>query len=392
MRLSALDGWRGIACLLVAIYHLNVAHSLYFLPLFQNGAPILELFFVISGFVMALTFGEKIRDGRGAAAYLVRVVARLYPLHWITLAPLVLLASVKALAGAESGGFYGTMSLDALIPQLFNVQTWVGQGLTWNFPSWTLSGEMAAYLVFAVIMMTFQSRTWRVMAAVLVVIITGAVFASELTPGREQYNVISLARCFVGFFVGYLLFDVWRLRQVQTPWLATTLEVVTVTALIVSLHARFDGPAYFLNYAVIALLVHVFATGKGLLSRLVAIPPLLWLGKVSFSLYMIHAVIKTYIAEAFYAAERFTDLQFYQWFAYPLGEPVRLITLGSAWANNLMLMGYLAVVFIAAHFMFKLIELPTRTVSQQVSKQINSLPSGAFARIWETMFVRRKRV
>lgn len=396
MRMNALDGWRGIACLLVAIYHLNVAHSLYFLPLFQNGAPILELFFVISGFVMALAFADGIRNGRGAAAYLIRVFGRVFPLHWVTLAPLVLLASVKALAGAENGGFYGAMSLDALVPQVFNLQTWVGKGLTWNFPAWTLSGEMAAYLVFAIIMMSLQSRAWRLMASILVIIITGAVFASELAP-REHYNVISLARCFVGFFVGYVLYDLWRLRQVQSPALATALEIIAVVALVVSLHARFDGLAYFLNYPLVAFLVYVFATGKGLVSKMIAIPPLLWLGKVSFSLYMIHAVVKTYISEGFYALERFTDQQFYFWFAHPLGgEPVRLISLGSHWANNVMLAAYLATVFAAAALLYKLVEEPTRKGAQQASKNFAALPKGARAphRILDTLAVAfgRKRV
>lgn len=66
MRMQAINGWRGIACLFVTIFHLNVSHSLYFLPLFQSGAPILELFFVISGFVISLTFADTIRDGRAS--------------------------------------------------------------------------------------------------------------------------------------------------------------------------------------------------------------------------------------------------------------------------------------------------------------------------------------
>lgn len=383
MRMLALDGWRGLACLFVAIFHLNVAHSLYFLPVFQNGAPILELFFVISGFVMSMTFADSIRNGRGFAAYLIRVSCRLFPLHWLTLAPLVLLIGAKALAGARHD-FSSAFSLESLIPQIFNVHTWFGYGLTWNYPAWTLSGEMAAYLIFAVVMLAIGSRGGRLLASLLLIVISGAIFAAELGP-REGYNVISVARCVVGFFVGYVLFDLWRWRQIQSARTGTIIELIAVAGFAVSLHARFDGAAYFINYPLVAFVVWAFASGKGVLSKLIANPVLLWLGKISFSLYMIHAVIKIYLAQAFFVAERVTGDQYYHWFQVIGGEPIRLISLGSAGANDLMLLGYLAVAFAAAALLYRFVEEPTRRISVRWARQAANAPKGAFApgHLWQ---------
>jgi peptidoglycan/LPS O-acetylase OafA/YrhL len=56
MRLNALDGWRGIACLIVAVFHFSANHSLYFQGWLRNCAPLLEFFFIVSGFVFGLEF------------------------------------------------------------------------------------------------------------------------------------------------------------------------------------------------------------------------------------------------------------------------------------------------------------------------------------------------
>lgn len=385
MRMLALDGWRGLACLFVAIFHLNVAHSLYFLPPFQTGAPILELFFVISGFVISLTFADGIRDGRGAAAFLARVFGRLFPLHWLTLALLVALMAAKALVGAEHGGFFGSFGLNSLLPQVFNIQTWLGYGLTWNFPAWTLSAEMVAYFIFALLMLVIGSRTGRLVASLAVIVISGAMFATELGP-RDGYNVISVARCVVGFFVGFVLLEVWRWRQIQSATTATIVEVVAVLGFAVSLLAKFDGAAYFLNYPLVALVVWVFASGKGALSKAIANPVFLWLGKVSFSLYMIHGVIKIYLSQGFFVAEKLTGAEYYHWFSNPFGgEPAMLISLGSTWTNNLMLVGYLGAVFVAAALLYRFVEEPTRRTSAEVAKRIATAPKGSFSpdRLWQ---------
>jgi peptidoglycan/LPS O-acetylase OafA/YrhL len=271
------------------------------------------------------------------------------------------------------------MRPDAIVPQILNVHLWVGQGLTWNFPAWTLSGEMAAYLLFALLLATVANKSWRFIATLFIILVSGAIFATELGP-REDYNVISLARCFVGFFAGYALFDIWRWRSVQSANAATAIEVIAVLLLMLSVHARFDGAAYFLNFPIMALLVWVFASGKGVLSKAIANPVLIWLGKVSFSLYMIHAVIKIYIGEVFNVLERFTDLQFFYQVPRFVGDanPARLIDLGSTWANTLLLAGDLGLVFVAAELLFRYVELPTRHWSKGVSSQL-AQPGGLAA-------------
>src|SRR5215216_1384478 len=79
-RYRALDGLRGLAATFVALMHLKVAHTpVTDNPLVDNSALFVDLFFVLSGFVIshAYLYGGELRFARFAVYRL----ARLYPLH-----------------------------------------------------------------------------------------------------------------------------------------------------------------------------------------------------------------------------------------------------------------------------------------------------------------------
>jgi peptidoglycan/LPS O-acetylase OafA/YrhL len=369
LRLNALDGWRGVACVIVAMFHFSAAHSLYFQAWLRYCAPLLEFFFIVSGFVMALAFADSVKDVRGFCAYMIRRLGRVWPLHLVTFGILLCLALAKAALGTTYGGFYGGMAPEAILPQIFMLQTWLGMGLTWNFPAWTLSAEFAAYIAFGLIVLFLRSRGARNWAALAIIAVASVIFYFELLQPREDYNVVSVARCFAGFFLGFLLYDLWKRRPINTPLTATILEIAVVIGFIISIQAHFTGAAYFLNYIVFGGLVFVFANDKGLVSRALSIKPLVWLGKVSFSLYMTHAVIRIIYENVFYILERVTDRSYMTWFDNPFGVRVRLMDLGATWQNDLLLLSYVAVVVVTAALVYRFVEDPTRSYSAQIAKR-----------------------
>lgn len=369
VRLNALDGWRGVACVIVATFHFSAAHSLYFQAWLRNCAPLLEFFFIVSGFVMALAFADSVKDVRGFWAYMIRRLGRVWPLHLATFAILLALALTKAALGTTYGGFYGGMAPEAILPQIFMLQTWVGMGLTWNFPAWTLSAEFAAYIIFGLIVLVLKSRGARNWAALAIIAVASVIFYFELLQPREDYNVVSVARCFAGFFLGFLLYDLWKRRPITSPVVATVLELAVVAGFIISIQAHFTGLAYFLNYIVFGGLVLVFANDKGLVSRALSIKPLVWLGKVSFSLYMTHAVIRIIYENVFYVLERITEREYMVWHDNPFGVRARLMDLGATWQNDLLLLSYLVVVVVTAALVYRFIEDPTRSYSAKIAKR-----------------------
>lgn len=369
MRLQALDGWRGIACLYVALYHLNVAHSAWNATWLAHPEPVLELFFVLSGFVMAMGFADSIKDARDFIAYIIRRFGRVFPLHLFTFGLLLALAAAKILAGANHGGFNVQMRPEAIVPQIFGVQTWVGHGLSWNYPAWTMSAELAAYIVLGLLVGLLRSRMLRLIGAAVIMVAAGSLYFADLTAPNAPFNVASVSRCFAAFFLGFIVYDLWRDLSAPSARLATALQVGALIGVAVALTAHFTGELYFINHLIAVLVVVAFANDRGPIAKLMAAPPLLWLGKLSFSLYMVHAVIVTYLQTAFFALERLTGREFVFTHITPYGGPTELISLGPVWANNLLMLAYMLVVVLSAMWIYRWVEDPSRRVSTDLAKR-----------------------
>src|SRR5882672_759031 len=85
-RFLVLDSWRGIAACLVALFHLDAYSHLYGVPFLRNSWLFVDFFFVLSGFVIAANYQQRLLDGFGVGRFLFLRLGRLYPLHFAMLA------------------------------------------------------------------------------------------------------------------------------------------------------------------------------------------------------------------------------------------------------------------------------------------------------------------
>ena len=100
VQLRALEGWRGVTAMLVVLYHFHAAHTFFFHEWLRYLSPVLEFFFIVSGFVMALGFSEKVKDAPTFWAFIVRRAGRVWPLHLAMLGLLLLIPLVRFLTGS----------------------------------------------------------------------------------------------------------------------------------------------------------------------------------------------------------------------------------------------------------------------------------------------------
>jgi peptidoglycan/LPS O-acetylase OafA/YrhL len=124
----------------VAIGHFMVAHTWHF-NLF------VDLFFVVSGFVIARQYFGRVNDAGSIGRFLWRRLARIYPLHLATLAFYLALAGALHFGAARTDN-PARYPLSDLPAQFLLLHAFVGERLTFNFPSWSLSAEMFCYLLF----------------------------------------------------------------------------------------------------------------------------------------------------------------------------------------------------------------------------------------------------
>ena len=155
--LARLTGIRAVAALFVVFLHYRndletfLPSTKILDPLFSAGDLGVDLFFMLSGFILMLNYEQKFR--RFALPeyrkFLWTRLARIYPVHVFTLfflTALVLFARHlhQPLHHPE---WY---TLPAWLQNVFLLQAWTGiaQTLSWNFPAWSISAEWFAYLFF----------------------------------------------------------------------------------------------------------------------------------------------------------------------------------------------------------------------------------------------------
>ncbi|MEI9994996.1 MAG: acyltransferase [Rhizomicrobium sp.] len=359
-RFRALDGWRGICALVVALHHLELWCFLFWQPLVREAWLFVDFFFVLSGFVLAHTYGDKLRDAAGIRSFVLRRFGRLWPLHAAVLLALiglecVRLAMMHHLHGvAARPAFTGPNSVFAIFTNLALVQALgLHDALTWNGPSWSISTEFYTYLVFALICAVAPSRGLRVVLAAAAALLGAGVLARYSPLGMEETVRWGEWRCLFGFFTGVLAYEVWR-----RGWLGrlrgslAEFAVVALVVAFITFEGR-NGAVVYLAPPLFALAVLVFAAEGGVLSAALTTRPAAALGRWSYSIYMVHTLVLALL----FSGLSVLDARLHRdWVVHHGGGLV--IDMGSEAANNLAMLAYLAAVVALAAFTWRVIERP----------------------------------
>ncbi len=257
----------------------------------DHGYIPVDIFLILSGFVLGMTYGPYFQDrvtAAGIARFLVYRLARIYPLLAVT----SLVCVAEGLAGLEVWGNPGT-SAGTVAANLFLVQAWWAAWHTLNAPAWSISTEWAANLLFPVLVAVLLRMRWRVAGAVagaaFVVLCVWALLYGQLDDAdlwRGAINWIAgpsaVLRCVAAFMLGMIC---WRLHAAgrtrcfgATPVLAGTVAVM----LGVTIYSWLDLPLVLLACA---LVLGLAAERSPIAAALGSAVPR-WLGVVSFSLYL----------------------------------------------------------------------------------------------------------
>jgi peptidoglycan/LPS O-acetylase OafA/YrhL len=372
VQLRALEGWRGLSALVVAIFHLLVGHTFFLHEWLRFLSPILEFFFIVSGFVMALGFSEKVRDASTFGAFIVRRLGRVWPLHLAMLGLFLLIPLGRFFLGSKQ--YFGPgISLEALPYHLFMLQTWWPEiGLEWNYPAWTLTGELFAYLLMAIILLMSKLERTRWILALVVISVVSVLYYNQMLE-QQTYSTISVWRAVTGFFIGFLVFHFWRYYPLRNRTAAHVLEIGTVIAFIALLQWHPKGLPYFLSHVLFAIVVYAYASDLGIVSRLLFLSPFQWLGKRSFSIYMFHGVITFWIVIVVRAIEARGGIKLTRDVLTPDDQYMRIVWLSQQWMNDAFTLAYIAVVLVGASFIFRWVEDPSRIYFAKLAS--NMLPA-----------------
>ncbi|PLS20458.1 acyltransferase family protein [Neptunicoccus cionae] len=283
--LASFEGLRGFAALGIFVYHFHHVRAFDALTskapvFFGQGWMFVDLFFVLSGWVMAHVYFAKLshRKWSDVAGFMVARVARLYPLHVTVVLSWFIIFHVLGGDGLDSG------TLSRLASQLSMTFTW-GDLATRPFvaPTWSISAEFAAYLLFPVLVWAGVPATRLRAIALILGGVAGYVLLHSAFGTIHVITGMAPVRAIAGFVIGV---GMWKLvGDSQTLANARILEAL---ALVVFTGTVLTGMSPFGFLAAGILLVCAVSTDRGLIAQVLQMKAFQVLGRLSFSMYMWH--------------------------------------------------------------------------------------------------------
>lgn len=284
-----LTSLRGLAAFCVAIFHMNYWFYLHYWQhgpgvvlrtIFRVGYLNVDLFFVLSGFVITRAYLAWFRRPSVGdyASFLSRRVARVWPLHMVALLLVV---------GAPDCRAPGTLAANALM-----VHAWGFVGdFSCNYPSWSISGEWFVYVIFpAIAWLVLRTENTRA-ASLLALSGLGALATmAYLNPAHTldltYADDLGLARALCGFVIGSAL-----CRAVARVRPGLRFDVLALLLALAAFILAARGANDFWIACLFGPLVVALALSDGPVKRLLSLAPLVWLGEISYSVYMLHHFI-----------------------------------------------------------------------------------------------------
>jgi peptidoglycan/LPS O-acetylase OafA/YrhL len=291
--LRSIQYLRGIAALLVVIYHAQGAVLLKlphepsrlngFAHLREIGVVGVDIFFVVSGFIMFYVYREAFGRRGAAVDFLVRRAIRIVPMYWLMSAVMgaLLLAVPAAFSTLRFDARHALESL-LLLPTVNSA----GEFFPMLNVGWTLSYEMLFYLLFALLLPATPGRSLAVIGALFCACVLAGFAIPDATPVAAMLTNSILLEFVAGGVIG----SAAAAGRVPGPRLAACCAVAGASAFVWQIWfgdlgaGRFAGrglPAFLLVAGLVALEMHGALPRARWLARL---------GEVSYSLYLTHIV------------------------------------------------------------------------------------------------------
>lgn len=294
-RLAGIEALRAVAALMVVFYHLvelpkfQIPESIGIIKThFGFGVP---LFYALSGFVLAFGYAEKLHDRPSVLHYLLRRLFRIAPLFYSMLAAWMALMWFKyGKLESLSDVFLNAMFLFGLVPGKHEGIVWAG---------WSIGIEMQFYLVFPVLVTLVAGAMSGSLAWLIAAFTSAAAYKALEAAGMGSYAYMNLITHLPFFIAGLLAYRLWERSDFRHSRLKGALLLLGAAVATV---AMLRSPAIYLALfevrwidlhrnawalVFIAVILGVCYWPQRLLVNRVTT----FLGKISFSLYLLHPLL-----------------------------------------------------------------------------------------------------
>ncbi|TYK64773.1 acyltransferase family protein [Colwellia echini] len=308
-RFEALDAFRGLCALCVVILHMRFVGTFTELNFFRGSGIFVEFFFVLSGFVLAHSYG--FRKNLNFKSYMKARFFRIYPLHFTMFIFVFVFQLAKFLIYKYTSiNFDGEplahqFAIGEILPNLMLIHAWTPYTELYSFngPSWSISIEFYMYALLFVSIVAFKSNkviSWLVISMMAFLLM---YFDSHILVG-------SVLRGLSAFFGGAVIYVVYcKISHLKVPYiLGGFIEVLLILLIILIVQSDLE---YRSILATILFIVTVlcFAFECGAVSKILKVNVFQYAGKLSYSIYLTHFVLLMYISGILKVLSKLTNTE-----------------------------------------------------------------------------------
>ncbi|HAP12395.1 MAG TPA: acyltransferase [Afipia sp.] len=304
-RLRAVDGLRGVAILLVMgfhyFYHLE---SFYYkstlypygetfsnVLIFKYGYMGVELFFIISGFVIAMT----LESSRSVIDFVIRRFVRIWPALIVSAILTFFLLNWSDAPFA----LHRRQSWPNFLPSLTLTPPSLWSG--W-FPKvdyitgvyWSLVVEIRFYMIAAILFWLFsrEKLARNLVIFTLVVYIARALLRRAMPGYNGVYDALFIPDYLPWFAAGAVFYELYKERLAKGAALIMLAMIYALIARVSTNYAMIGRDPVFASAAALAFMVLFwFLATKPASMRLFEVRPLVWIGECSYSIYLYHYAV-----------------------------------------------------------------------------------------------------
>lgn len=328
-RIVSLDGLRGLAAMLVAVYHLPVIFGFKITHAYLG----VDFFFILSGWVMAHSYEERIRLGMPFRDFLHNRFARLYPLYAVALLAALAVTLIKSRIGTMSA------NIACFVPNALMLPCLQDSGPTFplNGPSWSIFVEVSINLIwFFAVRMGMHTLRWKLALHLCSALLLWgfAVWMNRYLGGYESNDVHEgLLRGLLGFAAGLLLFQCRMHAWILAYFAALALGVFA------TFYAMGDSAAVIpLGFVVMGILPATVWLAARLRPAILEGRAAAFLGDCSYAIYLLHVPL-----------------------GMMLQKPLRLMFPGTGTSAYVMKAAiFTAILLFVSSMSYRLLEVPAR--------------------------------
>lgn len=310
MRIDRLDSLRGIFSVMVVLHHYDEAFIptwFYHNPLIRESKFFVDFFFVLSGYIIASKYAG-IKTQTDLTIYLKKRLIRLTPLLFYTttlylIFQLVFNIFFPYLVGTRESvstllfAYLDTMTFLNSTAAFNSLYTSNVGNMGMNFPSWSISAELIIYVFFGCTLLFSFQRNWNRNGILFFVLIAAIGFSvyKGMYAFTDDFGYI---RGIISFILGYF---VWNFTNNKPKWVPN-LSLVVPPLIIAALYFLHQQTGYLYQMMALAIIPLLFAfsillivQSDGILTNILSLKPLVFLGNISYSIYLNQIIVITII-------------------------------------------------------------------------------------------------